>query len=105
MLEPLLTVATRVFAPELKAEDKIFFVFAAPPATALPFKTHVVVQLESPGVTVNALLVSAAAAIFGVAEAGTTLAIVHAGKMLIAHEHCAESKPSLIVATTVPFPK
>jgi hypothetical protein len=86
VLEPLLTVATRVLLPVLKLDDKICFELAVPVRGA-PFRAQVVVQLASPGVTENVLLVEAAAAILGVAEAGNALAIEQAGKTFTVQLH------------------
>lgn len=77
----MLTVATRALFPVLKLEDRIAFVLEVPDK-ALPFNVQVVVQLGSLGLTVNVLLVDAAAATFGDDEAGTVLAIEHEGRIL-----------------------
>jgi hypothetical protein len=55
-LDPLLTVATSVLLPEFNCDDKRVCVFTEP-VRALPLRAQVVTQLESLGVTLNAVLV------------------------------------------------
>lgn len=62
-LEPLLTVATRVFAPVLNRLEFSALVFVEAPLIGLPLSVQVTSQEASLGVTLKELEASAAAAI------------------------------------------